>query len=267
MQLLRGRGAMRQAAEEADRSLDMHIIDVNRTVKARRPDMTIAAMSTSSDGMPLTTYLRCDEQVTKGGSLMRFTALVVVGNGNGVVRSPSRAVPSRQPVRRRSIPRSSIAQHRAYLSPIPPPQVGWAKGKAPEVGSAVDKAYWRAARSLFFFDRFEGHTIFHPTVAKFGKTKVEIAPLPTGYGLRANGTVRKAGGPLHGIRLRAGDSRNAQRVASGEPLRSPYYLHSLRICPSQIRAVCELAGIKDLRAKVHGSHNPNSTVRAIFEVR
>lgn len=59
------------------------------------------------------------------------------------------------------------------------------------MGSAVDKAYWRAARSLFYFERFENHTIFHPSEAKFGKTKVEIAPLPSGYGLRTSRTVRR----------------------------------------------------------------------------
>ena len=113
---------------------------------------------------------------------MRFTALVVVGNNDGVV--------------------------------------GWAKGKAPEVSAAIDKAYWRASRSLFYFERFEGNTVFHSAEAKFGKTTVRLAPLKAGTGLRANGTVK---------------------------------------------AVCELAGIKDLRAKVHGSHNPHTTVRAIFE--
>jgi small subunit ribosomal protein S5 len=29
--------------------------------------------------------------------------------------------------------------------------------------------------------------------------------------------------------------------------------------------VCRLAGIKDIRAKVIGSHNPNTTLRAVFE--
>ena len=35
----------------------------------------------------------------------------------------------------------------------------------------------------------------------------------------------------------------------------------------QVKAVCELAGIKDMRAKVYGSHNPHTTIRAIFEAR
>jgi small subunit ribosomal protein S5 len=129
-QMLRGRSALRgseepESDEPAERSLQMQVIDVNRTIK-----------------------------VTKGGSLQRFSALVVVGNGDGVV--------------------------------------GWAMGKAPEVAVAIDKAYSRASRSLFFFDRFEGHTIFHDTSAKFGQSHVHIAPLPSGSGLKANDTVRSA---------------------------------------------------------------------------
>ena len=29
--------------------------------------------------------------------------------------------------------------------------------------------------------------------------------------------------------------------------------------------MCRLAGIKDIRAKVLGSHNPNTTLRAVFQ--
>lgn len=33
----------------------------------------------------------------------------------------------------------------------------------------------------------------------------------------------------------------------------------------QIQAVCRLAGIRNIRAKVVGSHNPHTTLRAVFE--
>jgi len=126
-QILKGRstlpGFTEQAAAPEGRLFDMHVVDVNRTVK-----------------------------VTKGGSLQRFSALVVVGNGNGVV--------------------------------------GWAMGKAPEVGVAVEKAYAKASRSLFFFERFENHTIYHNTSAKYGRSIVHMAPLPSGSGVKANQTVR-----------------------------------------------------------------------------
>ena len=38
-----------------------------------------------------------------------------------------------------------------------------------------------------------------------------------------------------------------------------------RRCNDIIDAICELAGIRDLKAKVHGSHHPHNTVRAVFE--
>ena len=176
-ELLRGRSSLRVEAaadaEQAVRSFQMQVIDVNRTVK-----------------------------VTKGGSLQRFSALVVVGNGDGVV--------------------------------------GWAMGKAPEVGVAIDKAYSRAARSLFFFERFEGHTIFHDARAKYGRTLVHIAPLPSGSGLKANTTVCTASA-------------------------LPQLCRSFLLSAPQIAAICRLAGIKDVRAKVLGSHNPGTTLRAVFE--
>jgi small subunit ribosomal protein S5 len=186
--MLRGRAALGAEDGEApaavssegsphERSLQMQVIDVNRTVK-----------------------------VTKGGSLQRFSALVVVGNGDGVV--------------------------------------GWAMGKAPEVAAAVDKAYARAARSLFFFQRFEGHTVFHESAAKYGRSLVQLSPLPSGSGLKANDTVRGRELSCIYVRLRADT-------------------HALP--GAQIAAVCRLAGIKDIRAKVIGSHNPHTTLRAGFE--
>ena len=38
-----------------------------------------------------------------------------------------------------------------------------------------------------------------------------------------------------------------------------------RQCNDIIDAICELAGIRDLKAKVTGSHHPHNTVRAVFE--
>ena len=135
------------------KSLQQKVIDVNRTCK-----------------------------VTKGGGLMNFTAMVVVGNGRGVV--------------------------------------GFATGKANEVGPAIEKATKKAARSLTYVERFENHTIFHELHGKCGKTRVKMMPSNSGSGRR---------------------------------------------CNDIIDAICELAGIRDLKAKVTGSHHPHNTVRAVFE--
>ena len=104
------------------RALKTRVIDVNRTCK-----------------------------VTKGGGLMNFTALVVVGNGDGVV--------------------------------------GFATGKGKDVAMAVEKAYSRASRSLVYIERFENSTIFHEQEAKHCKTKIVLMPAKAGTGLRCNQIV------------------------------------------------------------------------------
>lgn len=106
----------------APRALQTRVIDVNRTCK-----------------------------VTKGGGLMNFTALVVVGNGDGVV--------------------------------------GFATGKGKDVSLAVEKAYARASRSLVYVERFEKSTIFHAQEAKHCKTKIRLMPAKAGEGLRCNQIV------------------------------------------------------------------------------
>lgn len=88
---------------------------------------------------------------TRSGGLYRFSAMVVVGNGEGVL--------------------------------------GWGQGKAAEVGDAVRKAYHRACRNLYPIPRFNGHTIPEPTSAKFGKVKVTMYPKAAGQGMVASSLV------------------------------------------------------------------------------
>ncbi|KAG0584379.1 hypothetical protein M758_3G205900 [Ceratodon purpureus] len=90
-------------------------------------------------------------KVTKGGGILNFTALVICGNGDGVA--------------------------------------GYGKGKSAEVSAAVDKAYARALRNLHYFERFDGHTIFHEKHSKYGQTKIYLWPALSGTGMRASHTV------------------------------------------------------------------------------
>ena len=90
-------------------------------------------------------------KVVKGGRRFSFTALVVVGNGDGVV--------------------------------------GFATGKGKDVAMAVEKAYSRASRSLVYVERFENSTIFHEQQAKHCKTKIKLMPARAGSGLRCNQIV------------------------------------------------------------------------------
>ena len=120
-------------------------------------------------------------KVVKGGRTLRFSALVVVGNKNGLV--------------------------------------GVGNGKANEVPEAIEKATAAAKRNLISVP-IVGTTIPHEIVGKFGSSSVNMFPAPKGTGVIAGGSAR---------------------------------------------AVVELAGIKDIVTKSHGSNNKINGVKATIE--
>lgn len=120
-------------------------------------------------------------KVVKGGRTMRFSALVVVGNKNGLV--------------------------------------GAGIGKANEVPEAVEKATAAAKKNLISVP-IVGTTIPHDIIGKFSSSSVHMFSAPQGTGVIAGGSAR---------------------------------------------AVIELAGIKDIVTKSHGSNNKINGVRATIE--
>ncbi len=90
-------------------------------------------------------------KVVKGGRIMRFAALVVVGDGNG--------------------------------------KVGVGTGKAKEVPEAIKKAELIARRHMITVP-MNGTTIPHTATGKFGKSTVLMKPAPEGNGVIAGGSVR-----------------------------------------------------------------------------
>jgi len=89
--------------------------------------------------------------VVKGGRRFSFTALVVVGDGQG--------------------------------------KVGWGYGKATEVPPAVEKAVKDGSRSLTTIS-MEGTTIPHPVKGRYGAAKVVLVPAGPGTGVIAGAAVR-----------------------------------------------------------------------------
>ena len=90
-------------------------------------------------------------KVVKGGRIFGFTALTVVGDGNG--------------------------------------RVGFGRGKAREVPAAIQKALEAARRNMIQVD-LAGHTIQHPIKARHGASKVYMQPASEGTGVIAGGAMR-----------------------------------------------------------------------------
>lgn len=90
-------------------------------------------------------------KVTKGGRTFTFAAIVVVGNGNGIV--------------------------------------GWGLGKAGEVTAAISKGTEAAKKNLIQVPVHNG-TLPHEQVAKFGGAQVLLKPASHGTGVKAGGAMR-----------------------------------------------------------------------------
>jgi small subunit ribosomal protein S5 len=91
-------------------------------------------------------------KVVKGGKNMRFSALVVVGDGRG--------------------------------------RAGYATGKAREVPEAVKKASERAKKSMIRVPLKEGRTLHHDVHVKVGAGIVNLRTAPAGTGVIAGGPMR-----------------------------------------------------------------------------
>ena len=141
-------------------------------------------------------YLNRVSKTVKGGRVMKFSALVVVGDGKGTV--------------------------------------GYGLGKAAEVSEAILKGIANAKKNLQKVVLAET-TIPHEVIGIFGAGKVLLKPAPVGTGVLAGGAVRavmEAAG-ISNIRAKCLRSNNPQNVVSAtfeglKSLRSPEEVARIR---------------------------------------
>lgn len=91
-------------------------------------------------------------KVVKGGKNLRFSALIIIGDGKG--------------------------------------RVGFGSGKAREVPDAVKKATDKAKKSMIRVSLREGRTLHHDMSGQFGAGKVYLRTAPSGTGIIAGGPMR-----------------------------------------------------------------------------
>ena len=115
-------------------------------------------------------------KTVKGGRTMRFSALVVVGDGNG--------------------------------------HVGAGLGKAAEVPEAIRKGKEAAIKNMVAIPMDENHSIPHDFLGEFGSSSVLLKKAPEGTGIIAGGPVRSvvelAG--IKNIRTKSLGSNNTTNV-------------------------------------------------------
>ena len=142
-------------------------------------------------------YLNRVSKTVKGGRVMKFSALVVVGDGNGTV--------------------------------------GYGLGKAAEVSEAILKGITDAKKNMVKVALAPHGTIPHEVTGIFGAGKVLMRPAPEGTGVIAGGAVRavmEAVG-IRNITARCLRSNNPQNVVKAtmvglKSLRSPEQIAAIR---------------------------------------
>ena len=142
-------------------------------------------------------YLNGVSKTVKGGRVMKFSALVVVGDGKGTV--------------------------------------GYGLGKAAEVSEAILKGITDAKKNMVKIALADHGTIPHEATGIYGAGKVLMRPAPEGTGVIAGGAVRavmEAVG-IRNITARCLRSNNPQNVVKATmmgltSLRSPEQIAAIR---------------------------------------
>ncbi|KAI0325181.1 hypothetical protein GY45DRAFT_1261365 [Cubamyces sp. BRFM 1775] len=140
--------------ENVENNGEMLITDeIESSAAAMRPDKFLHLSGRELSKLYRATYVRRVSQQTGKGKIHRKAALVVVGNGNGLL--------------------------------------GLGEGKHDDSLEAKRMAFSEAVRRMDYVERFENRTLWTEMEDKFGSTRIILRPRPVGFGLATNPIIHE----------------------------------------------------------------------------
>ncbi|KAI0631212.1 hypothetical protein C8Q77DRAFT_1062100 [Trametes polyzona] len=141
------------AKNDKDRD-EMFLVDeIESSTDAMKPIKFLHVPTNQLQKLYRAQYVRWVKQQTGKGKIERYSVLIVVGNGRGLL--------------------------------------GLGEGKGLDYMSAVSKAFPQAVRNMDYIERFEDRTIWTEMETKFGATRIILRPRPVGFGLATNPIIHE----------------------------------------------------------------------------
>ncbi|KAI0754401.1 hypothetical protein C8Q80DRAFT_366282 [Daedaleopsis nitida] len=155
--IVRNNPSMFRVAREielGERDNDAVVVDeIESSTDAMKPIKFLHLPSSELQKLYRAQVIRYVKQQTGKGKIERYSVLIVVGNGRGLL--------------------------------------GLGEGKGADFPSAVAKAFPQAVRNMDYVERYEDRTVWTEMENKFGSTRIILRPRPVGFGLACNPIIHE----------------------------------------------------------------------------